>query len=285
MQNFMKTILSAVQAWTKGKIKDSTADWNQSDSNADNYVKNRTHYEEETKKKLVDKITLDFSNCESVDWEQTKVGYLYESIELSVVVGQKYEVIFDGVAYECTAFVDKEYDNIVIGNGAFVADSNADTGDIFAIGNYEDGDTYAYIIAADRNSHTISISTTKTVVHKLDPKYLDLPTNMATTDDVQDALDVANEAYQIADNATSMADAAQTTANNAQTTANTKMDKNNPVGTGSFSMNRKEGTTIGAYSYTKGYNNTASGNFSSSTGCETHASQDNEFVCGKFNII
>ena len=41
MQNFMKTILSAV----KTKIKDSTADWNQNDSNADSYVKNKTHYD------------------------------------------------------------------------------------------------------------------------------------------------------------------------------------------------------------------------------------------------
>ena len=43
----MKTILSAIQTWTKGKIKESTADWNQNDSNADNYVKNRTHWEED----------------------------------------------------------------------------------------------------------------------------------------------------------------------------------------------------------------------------------------------
>lgn len=43
----MKTILNAVQTWTKGKIKDSTADWNQDNPNADNYVKNRTHWEEE----------------------------------------------------------------------------------------------------------------------------------------------------------------------------------------------------------------------------------------------
>jgi hypothetical protein len=31
-------------------------------------------------------------------------------------------------------------------------------------------------------------------VHKLDKKYLDLPTNLATTEDVQEAVDLANEA-------------------------------------------------------------------------------------------
>ena len=45
----MKTILSGVQTWTRTwterKIKESTADWNQNDSKADNYIKNRTHYD------------------------------------------------------------------------------------------------------------------------------------------------------------------------------------------------------------------------------------------------
>ena len=54
MQNFMKTILSAIRAWIKremnlveNKITASTADWNQNDPNADNYVKNRTHWTDE----------------------------------------------------------------------------------------------------------------------------------------------------------------------------------------------------------------------------------------------
>ena len=41
-----------------------------------------------------------------------------------------------------------------------------------------------------------------------------------------------------------------------------KMDKNNPVGTGSFSMGRKANTVIGDFSHTEGYETTAS-NFSS----------------------
>lgn len=44
MKNFMSTILSAFKDWTKTEIKDSTADWNQNDSSANNYVKNRTHW-------------------------------------------------------------------------------------------------------------------------------------------------------------------------------------------------------------------------------------------------
>ena len=469
MQNFMKTILSAVKTWTKGKIKDSTADWNQSDSNADSYVKNRTHYEEEVPvsvmseqmvgyypdtelnnddgfvfeegatyivtcngtryeltgryysewdimfvgnglyadgvddnsgvpfaiggysdgfmfltapfgvytvsvSTLVDgvetevigeqtrylcwerglgEIALEIGNAYSVNfydntYEFTAVenadasaiiigdmtqypfeiwcidGWLtlysmtagihtisvtnvsnnsqmidelyvgacgsYDNMDIAnLQEGKTYTVVWNGEVYSCVAKKNDGYDDIYIGNPiyAYLDDwdiSAKDTGEPFFIATYEPDD-WNIIMFDYEKTNTVSVSTTRPVVHKLDPKYLDLPDNLATTDDVQDALDVANEAYQIADNATAMADAAQTTANNAQTTADSKMDKNNPVGTGSFSMNRKAGTTIGAYSYTNGYNNTASGSFSSSTGCETHASRDNEFVCGKFNII
>lgn len=46
MQNFIKTIINAAQSWTKREIKNSTADWNQNDINAVDYVKNRTHWSE-----------------------------------------------------------------------------------------------------------------------------------------------------------------------------------------------------------------------------------------------
>jgi hypothetical protein len=45
VENFIKTILSGLKNWTNekinGKIKESTADWNQNDSNANNYIKNK----------------------------------------------------------------------------------------------------------------------------------------------------------------------------------------------------------------------------------------------------
>ena len=51
-----------------------------------------------------------------------------------------------------------------------------------------------------------------------------------------------------------------------------KMDKNNPVGTGSFSMGRKSGSVIGQSSHAEGYNTTASGNCSHAEGNITIAS-------------
>ena len=54
--------------------------------------------------------------------------------------------------------------------------------------------------------------------------------------------------------------------------ASVKMDKNNPTGTGSFSLNRKAGTVIGNYSHAEGRETTASGHYSHTEGNKTTAS-------------
>ena len=51
-----------------------------------------------------------------------------------------------------------------------------------------------------------------------------------------------------------------------------KMNRNDPVGTGSFSMGRKAGTVIGVSSHAEGYNTTASGANSHAEGNSTTAS-------------
>jgi hypothetical protein len=51
-----------------------------------------------------------------------------------------------------------------------------------------------------------------------------------------------------------------------------KLDKANPTGTGSLSLNRASGSTVGPYSTTEGYNCTASGNQAHAEGRETIAS-------------
>lgn len=50
------------------------------------------------------------------------------------------------------------------------------------------------------------------------------------------------------------------------------MDKQNPTGSGSFSLNRKEGTDIGDYSFAEGGNTTASSYYSHAEGYQTTAS-------------
>ena len=51
-----------------------------------------------------------------------------------------------------------------------------------------------------------------------------------------------------------------------------KMDRDNPVGTGSFSMGRKFGTVVGTNSHAEGFNTTASGESSHAEGASTTAS-------------
>ena len=77
-----------------------------------------------------------------------------------------------------------------------------------------------------------------------------------------------------------------------------KMDKNNPVGIGSFSMGRKPGSVIGAsshaeglsttasgsYSHAEGSGTTASGSYSHAEGSSTTASSKNQHVQGKYNV-
>ena len=63
-----------------------------------------------------------------------------------------------------------------------------------------------------------------------------------------------------------------------------KMDKNNPVGTGSFSMGRKAGSVIGTNSHAEGDNTTASGDNSHAEGFNTTASSRNQHAQGKYNV-
>ena len=64
---------------------------------------------------------------------------------------------------------------------------------------------------------------------------------------------------------------AQTTADNAKATADSKMSATNPVGTGSFSMGRKNGSLIGSSSHAEGRETTASGYYSHAEGYITEA--------------
>ena len=66
-----------------------------------------------------------------------------------------------------------------------------------------------------------------------------------------------------------------------------KMDANNPVGTGSFSMGRKSGSVIGDFSHAEGYETTASGsnshaegNRTTASGLDSHAEGDSTTASG-----
>lgn len=103
------------------------------------------------------------------------------------------------------------------------------------------------------------------VVHKLDEKYL--PDSVASVSDVAELQSVVENNFS----------EMQTSVNTLQ---NGKMDATNPVGTGSFSMNRKSGTEVGANSHSEGTNTTASGANSHAEGDETIASSSEDHAEG-----
>ena len=65
------------------------------------------------------------------------------------------------------------------------------------------------------------------------------------------------------------------------TVLDTKMDKENPTGTGYFSLNRKAGSSVGGYSFAEGYNTTASGSSAHAEGATIASGmfQHTEGVC------
>ena len=160
-----------------------------------------------------------------------------------LTVGQTYFVILDGVSYECVAWYSDDEDAVIIGNGAIFGGEGGN-GEPFSCDSYSSGNIYLNTEKA--GTYTISISTMENIIHKLDKKYL--------PDEVIEGIGIAN---------------------NAQTTANSKMNANNPVGTGSFSMGRNANSVVGINSHAEGYNTTASGSYSHAEGYYSTASGNN----------
>lgn len=124
MQNFIKTIINSVRNWVKGEIKKSKADWNQNDSSADNYVKNRTHWEEDGVVHKLDSKYFDvsFNDIEDMPFgKETMVDeYIFkpQSVEFSrpyedsnevtasldkyLEWGKTYFISIDDIEYEVT---------------------------------------------------------------------------------------------------------------------------------------------------------------------------------------
>lgn len=94
------------------------------------------------------------------------------------------------------------------------------------------------------------------------------------THKVEDITDITVDAAEInyLDGVTSNVQTQLDGKSNSGHTHDDKMDKNNPTGTGSFSLNRKAYSDIGNYSFAEGYNTISSGEASHAEGTQTIAS-------------
>ena len=316
-------------------------DWNQNDSTASDYVKNRPFYTGDPVETevLVEESAVTFEDLEGM--YSAQVPSTFEA-----TVGETYKVYWDGAAYECTCVDVRGLP--AIGNLSIMG-AGSDTGEPFLM-VVANGEGIQIVTADTSASHTISISAMTQEIVKLDPKYIDSMyyTEIGVTSieglEIKDIpydgtldqnlpleigqvwnvgykdrngsinLDWTLEVHQAEDGTLYLG--TYPDVNNVPfyiTTTSTKsnsgwinnsnvvsliivgvsgtmlgevvhkipskyiptlhyMDKENPTCTGAFSLNRKNNTDIGKFSFAEGYNTTASGNYSHAEGQNTTAS-------------
>lgn len=138
------------------RLKKHRGNWEQNDPTADDYIKNRPFYTDETNKETVVK-TKTFTATSSYWW-----GSPFAFIP---VVGETYKVTFDDKEYICQCKV--QWDAKCIGNVAIDWDG-PDTGEPFFYYWYNSSE-YGLCVRY-QGQHTIAIETIK--VEKLDKRYL-----------------------------------------------------------------------------------------------------------------
>ena len=125
-------------------------DWNQNDSTAADYVKNRPFYTGDPAETiLIEDVNVSFSNPSASIY----YGSIPTTIEL--IAGETYKVSWDGATYECVCKLIMG--NPAIGNPSIIG-AGADTGEPFLIlplANNQGTEVYTLDTSA---SHTISIS-------------------------------------------------------------------------------------------------------------------------------
>ena len=138
-------------------------DWNQNDSTAADYVKNRPFYTGDP----VETVLVEESTVLFEDDGDVYVGQLESTF--SPTVGETYKVSWDGTTYECACVEDNG--DICIGNSS-IGGAGSDTGEPFVM--IVDNGLGILIFTADTSaSHTFSISDTTAPIVKIPAKYID----------------------------------------------------------------------------------------------------------------
>ena len=142
------------------------ADYNQNDSTAADYIKNRPFYEEIKEETLPEQT---FSTTKTLGlnvWET-------QDNVIQFTVGDTVKVIFNGVEYIRTA-ISFEGELAYVGNIAIVDDSLEDTGEPFCLLNAMLlGSKGMSIVTAEAQTNaTIKISKTEEDIHPINSKYI-----------------------------------------------------------------------------------------------------------------
>lgn len=157
IREVIKTLYNALLQ----RLKKHRGNWDQNDPSADDYIKNRPFYTDDSQRTIVvSNQQITFSNYQAM-------LTLSEFIEF--VVGQTYKVKWDDKTYSCVAF---DMDGIgVIGNqGAFGDGTNTGEPFIMMISKAQGMGLVAAATPEAIGTHTVEVSCIKVV--KLDKKYL-----------------------------------------------------------------------------------------------------------------
>lgn len=142
-------------------------DWNQNDTTAVDYVKNRTHWVET---ELVEEVP------ETEITTEIKAGFASANLDASVSPsateeGEIRTIVFDGKEYECAMFIAEAP---AFGNGALIPNDSQfpDTGEPFMYMYMPDGGGMVLTRDTTPTTHTIACYKKEETVHTIDPKFL-----------------------------------------------------------------------------------------------------------------
>lgn len=237
-----KQIKNWVENWVTSFVHTNRPNWAQNDPEALDYVKNRTHWDDE-------------SQTQTIDYN----AWTGDRPSIPLILGVWYEVSWSSAM---TGNVYAQYMNTDEADGRFECKQNSD-GELYV--GYENG--LSFCIYTDRTEIDTTWFRVNRVnglrltgeitpgLHKLDKKYI--------------SRDVLNEIYTL-----------ENSVEQQNLALSEKIDANNPTLTGAFSLNRKADTTVGNNSFAAGYNSTASGDYSFAAGLDATASGALSYALG-----
>lgn len=171
IRELIKTLYNALIQ----RMKKHRGNWEQNDPTADDYIKNRPFYTDDSKKIIiVPNQQITFSN-------NNAILALSEIIEF--VVGQSYEVKWDDVNYTCVAWDKNGFG--AIGNQGLLR-GPTDTGEPFVI-IISKAEGMGIAVSSTTGTHTVEVVSTKIV--KIDKKYLPDLAPVATSGSYNDLTD------------------------------------------------------------------------------------------------
>ena len=275
----------------EGSIKLATindivqSDWNQNDPEALDYVKNRTHWSESTFTTLIEEQSV-------TTVANDEFAFAQISSPLYLTLDKTYEVVFNGITYECVASYAVDWNTIFIGNSSILG-STGGNGEPFCIDVYNNGQ--AYLNTVDAGTYTISISSNIEEIHKIDGKYLDLNIVSGYSEGSLRTKYSANTNYGYVMGEYAFAEGSSTQATGFASHAegtSTEASGNYSHTEGIWTHAKNEAAHAegrntfanGLYSHAEGRDTTAAGNYSHAEGLGTQALSGVQHVQGRWNI-